>query len=79
LTTGKELAEQLAGEFLRSARDILSMPLKECTEAIQKSRGGSVLDVYEAAEAARIIFTNAYQVHHRLMSVANSMRIEDVG
>ena len=75
----KTISQELAGGFLEFSKLMLSMSLKETIETVQKEQKGNPLKVYEAAEAARIIFTNAYQVHHRLMSVANSMRIEEVG
>lgn len=74
--TKNEIAQDLAGDFLECARDLLSVPREDNVKAFE---GRDVLKVYDAAEAARIIFTAAYQVHHRLNAVAATMRIEDVG
>ncbi|MER9628878.1 hypothetical protein [Mesorhizobium sp. M0296] len=74
--TPKDMAENLAGDFLEFAQDLLKNSREDNLKAVE---GRPVTHVYDAAEMARIVFTTAYQVHHRLMSVANSMRIEEVG
>ncbi|AIK68499.1 hypothetical protein Lo5R7ANS_29 [Mesorhizobium phage vB_MloP_Lo5R7ANS] len=74
--TPKDMAADLAGDFLEFAQDLLKVSREDNVKAIA---GRPVTHVYDAAEMARIIFTTAYQVHHRLMSVANTMRIEEVG
>ncbi len=78
MTDAKELAKELAGGFIEFSDTLLSKSLKDNLKEIEDDpRTGNVLNIYEAAEAARIIFTKAYQTHHRLMSVANNVRLDD--
>ncbi|WP_085025232.1 hypothetical protein [Ensifer aridi] len=73
-----ERADEATNGFLSEVKEMLSKPLAENIKEFEQ-RNTTPLQLYEAADTMRLIFTYAYQANHRLTAIANSLRIEDVG
>lgn len=77
-TATKQLADEISGGYVSRALDILRMPLADAIKAAENT-SLTALSVYQAAEVAALIEATAGLSARRLTTIANSMRIEEVG